>query len=511
MAGAAFGAAWAFVPGYLQAKRGSHVVITTIMFNFIAAALMTYMLVNVLPPARLDGAGIAHLRGRRTAAQASTGCSIGSASNLGGAQTNISLFLALIMADLVWALIWRTRLGYRDPHPRRQTPPRLSMPACARRITVIAMADLRRAGGDDGAQRNHGRAWSADLGIRRRRRLCRHRRGADGPRSSLRRRAGGAAVRRALSGRRGACLLHAVDHPRHDHRHSGPRDPVCRRAGRAVPPGHCQAFSTRSTTAERLPCCARSSSRRSRPMETFQSIILLFDSTVRLSMPLLFAALAGLYSERSGVFDIGLEGKMLAAAFAAAAIGAVTGVVRLGAAGGGDRHLRSLLALVHGFACITARGNQIVSGVAINFLAAGLTAVLGHAYFARAATPPLPSDARFGRSTGRCRDAGGSCPSSGRSIPTCSPGTICWSISAFWRRDHLVRGLAHPLRAAVARSRREPRRRHCRRLGHGMRYQRRHHAAARSAGWPAPISPRRSRRASCPTCPRARASSRWPR
>ena len=46
-----FGAAWAFIPGYLQAKRGSHVVITTIMFNFIASALMVYLLVDVLKPA----------------------------------------------------------------------------------------------------------------------------------------------------------------------------------------------------------------------------------------------------------------------------------------------------------------------------------------------------------------------------------------------------------------------------------------------------------------------------
>ncbi|MBO6675416.1 MAG: ABC transporter permease [Rhizobiales bacterium] len=129
-------------------------------------------------------------------------------------------------------------------------------------------------------------------------------------------------------------------------------------------------------------------------MESFQSFILLLDSTVRLSMPLLFAALAGLYSERSGIFDIGLEGKMLAAAFAAAAIGAVTGNVWLGLMSA--IAVSILLALVHGFACITARGNQIVSGVAINFLAAGLTALIGHAYFQRGGrTPGLDDEARF--------------------------------------------------------------------------------------------------------------------
>lgn len=129
-------------------------------------------------------------------------------------------------------------------------------------------------------------------------------------------------------------------------------------------------------------------------MSTYESFILLLDSTLRLSMPLIFAALAGLYSERSGVFDIGLEGKMLAAAFAAAAIGAVTGTVWLGLFAA--ILISVFLALVHGFACITARGNQIVSGVAINFLAAGLTALIGHAYFSQGGrTPRLEDEARF--------------------------------------------------------------------------------------------------------------------
>lgn len=53
LAGGLFGAAWAFVPAYLQAKRGSHIVITTIMFNFIASSLMAYLLVDVLKPASI--------------------------------------------------------------------------------------------------------------------------------------------------------------------------------------------------------------------------------------------------------------------------------------------------------------------------------------------------------------------------------------------------------------------------------------------------------------------------
>lgn len=126
----------------------------------------------------------------------------------------------------------------------------------------------------------------------------------------------------------------------------------------------------------------------------FDTMILILDSTVRLSTPLLLAALAGLYSERSGVFDIGLEGKMLGAAFAAGAAAAVTGSAWLGLAAG--ILLSVALALVHGFACITHRGNQIVSGVAINFLAMGLTALLGQAWFSQGGrTPPVSGDARF--------------------------------------------------------------------------------------------------------------------
>lgn len=116
--------------------------------------------------------------------------------------------------------------------------------------------------------------------------------------------------------------------------------------------------------------------------------------TMRISTPLLLAALAGVFSERAGVFDIGLEGKILVAAFAAAAAAAVTGSVWIGLGAG---ILASVaFALIHGFACITHRGNQIVSGVAINFIAAGLTALLGQAWFHQGGrTPALTGDARF--------------------------------------------------------------------------------------------------------------------
>ncbi|MDP6342053.1 MAG: ABC transporter permease [Alphaproteobacteria bacterium] len=128
--------------------------------------------------------------------------------------------------------------------------------------------------------------------------------------------------------------------------------------------------------------------------EYYLLAVLTLDATIRVSTPLILAALAGLVVERSGVIDIGLEGKMLAAAFAAAAAASLTGSVWLGLLAGVV--VSVLLALLHGFACITHRGNQIVSGVAINIVVAGLTVLLGISWFERGGqTPPLPNSARF--------------------------------------------------------------------------------------------------------------------
>ncbi|MFD1695506.1 ABC transporter permease [Roseibium aestuarii] len=130
-------------------------------------------------------------------------------------------------------------------------------------------------------------------------------------------------------------------------------------------------------------------------LDAYQTLILLLDSTLRLSTPLLLACLAGLYSERSGVVDIGLEGKMLGAAFGAGAVAYLTSNAWLGLLAGIGVAVG--LALIHGFASITNRGNQIVSGVAINFLAAGLTVLLGQAWFSQGGrTPTLPQGGRFG-------------------------------------------------------------------------------------------------------------------
>ncbi|MCR9109984.1 ABC transporter permease [Marivita sp. XM-24bin2] len=126
----------------------------------------------------------------------------------------------------------------------------------------------------------------------------------------------------------------------------------------------------------------------------FATLLQVLDSTVRLATPLLLACLAGLYSERAGIFDIGLEGKMLAAAFFSAAIAAITGDVWMGLGAG---ILASLaLSLLHGLASITFRGNQLISGVAINFLAAGLTVLIAQDWFSQGGrTPSLIGEGRF--------------------------------------------------------------------------------------------------------------------
>ncbi|HZQ01265.1 MAG TPA: ABC transporter permease [Reyranella sp.] len=115
-------------------------------------------------------------------------------------------------------------------------------------------------------------------------------------------------------------------------------------------------------------------------------VLLTLAATLREATPLVLCAMGGLFSERSGIIDVGLEGKMLMAAFFAAAISAVTGSAWLGIAAAVAA--AEVLALLHGFACITHRGNQVVSGVAINILSAGLTVVLGNAWFNRGGQTP---------------------------------------------------------------------------------------------------------------------------
>lgn len=168
----------------------------------------------------------------------------------------------------------------------------------------------------------------------------------------------------------------------------------------------------------------------------FEILLQILDSTLRLATPLLLACLAGLFSERAGIFDIGLEGKMLMAAMASGAVAALV-------SSSGDWSITLwentlsqtdldtlseevkthteidlnwlknifpsavwgllagiaasiLLSLIHGIASITFRGNQLISGVALNFLAAGITVLIAQSLFGQGGrTPSLSGDARF--------------------------------------------------------------------------------------------------------------------
>jgi general nucleoside transport system permease protein len=114
-------------------------------------------------------------------------------------------------------------------------------------------------------------------------------------------------------------------------------------------------------------------------MDAYREIILLLAATIRVATPLVLAAMAGLFSERSGMIDLSLEGKMLAAAFASAAVSAVTGSAWLGLGAGIAAGV--LLALIIAFACVTHRGNQVVAAMAINIVVAGLAPALALAWF----------------------------------------------------------------------------------------------------------------------------------
>ena len=104
---AAFGAAWAFLPGYLQAKRGSHVVVTTIMFNFIAASLMNYLIVSFLIPEGQQNTA------SRVFAEASWLPRLnGLFPVLGETPLNISFILALLALAIYGIAVWRTSWGY---------------------------------------------------------------------------------------------------------------------------------------------------------------------------------------------------------------------------------------------------------------------------------------------------------------------------------------------------------------------------------------------------------------
>ncbi len=132
--------------------------------------------------------------------------------------------------------------------------------------------------------------------------------------------------------------------------------------------------------------------------DTLAGLVTIAASTLRVSVPLILCALAGVLAERSGVIDLGLEGKMLATAFAAAAVGAASGslvlavvvAIAVGVA----------VSMLQGYGCVTHRGDQVVMGMAITMTAAGLTVVLGIAWFGQGGqTPTLPDAVRFDSTT----------------------------------------------------------------------------------------------------------------
>jgi general nucleoside transport system permease protein len=128
--------------------------------------------------------------------------------------------------------------------------------------------------------------------------------------------------------------------------------------------------------------------------EAFAIVVLTLSATLRVATPLILCAMAGLFSERSGIIDISLEGKMLASAFAAATVAAFSQSAWLALAAA--IATAAAFSLLHGYASIAQKGNQVVSGIALNILASGLTAVLGNAWFHRGGqTPNLPAVARF--------------------------------------------------------------------------------------------------------------------
>ncbi|MEM7296303.1 MAG: ABC transporter permease [Pseudomonadota bacterium] len=136
----ALGAAWAAIPAYLQAKRGSHIVITTIMFNFIAAALLNYLLVSVLkPPRSQDPATAGFPEATHLPTFQDMASLLGIENAFRSAPANVSFFLAIAAAVIIWAVIWRTRLGYElRAFGHSETAARYAG-ISATKITLIAM------------------------------------------------------------------------------------------------------------------------------------------------------------------------------------------------------------------------------------------------------------------------------------------------------------------------------------------------------------------------------------
>lgn len=140
MVGAAlFGATWALIPAWLQAKRGSHIVITTIMFNFIAAAALNYVLVNLLrPTGSMDPASARFPEATHLPKLSDMALALDFEWGK-NTPVNISFFVAVIACVLVWLLIWRSRLGFEIRAFGKSEPAALYAGINPVRITVITM------------------------------------------------------------------------------------------------------------------------------------------------------------------------------------------------------------------------------------------------------------------------------------------------------------------------------------------------------------------------------------
>ena len=139
VAAALFGALWAFVPGVLQAKRGSHIVITTIMFNWLASTLMAYILVNVL---RAPGSMQAETAAFPPSATVPSVQSLLRLIGVAAPETplNLTFVLALVCAVAVWVFIWRTRTGYEMRTVGSNPTAAIYGGISPARITMLAMA-----------------------------------------------------------------------------------------------------------------------------------------------------------------------------------------------------------------------------------------------------------------------------------------------------------------------------------------------------------------------------------
>ncbi len=136
---AAFGAVWGAVPGWLQAERGAHIVITTIMFNFIAAALMTYLLVNVLIE---PGQATPETRDFAASATLPHLHEIAAALGLPAYRSplNLAFVIALLACGAVWVLIWKTRFGYALRVTGQSRDAAVYAGIDPKRVVILAMA-----------------------------------------------------------------------------------------------------------------------------------------------------------------------------------------------------------------------------------------------------------------------------------------------------------------------------------------------------------------------------------